>query len=127
MKEGKLIKKARDYSHYEVNNFFDETAIKKFKNNRFKTYKTCGSAALSVITTIAPDNIEKKLPKNQKHWSDRALCDFLRSRNYTVLPITRSDVTSPSVISNLITSGHVLITGQDVCQTSEGEREGSWF
>lgn len=59
-------------------------------------YNTCGSAAISVLTGLNPQFIEKKLPKNRIHWTDSSLSFFLQNRGYKVIPVTKRGITNIS-------------------------------
>ena len=72
----------------------------------------CGRTALTTLTGVSPDMIP--IGKGEKHhYSDRFMVNFLRQRDYQVLPVTQCDMTQHSdVILHEITEDHVVLFSQ---------------
>ncbi len=103
--------------------------FKKYESPYFDPYlkndynwKTCGSSCISTICGIKAGTIEKYLPKNQKDWSNRALVNFLLNKNYTVIQITRRNITNTYWENEPLTPNHVLI-----CNLELDRFEASWL
>lgn len=94
---------------------FQEYLCNKFRPNERANwkYKTCGSAALSVLTGIDAVKIEKQLPANQKHWSRTGAYNFLRNRKFKVQPVTKCDVTRGFDLREYIKPQHVMLMQVD--------------
>lgn len=74
----------------------------------------CGTAAISMITGLAPRTIDRELPKTTDAWSDLQMKRFLRSHGYTVTEITVAKVTQDRVFKEMpITYRHLLLIGQE--------------
>ena len=95
-----------------------------FKPNLDDDYDwgTCGSPILSMITGLKPKTVEKYKPKTQRHWTTRAVKNYLINKGYTVIEVTRINVTNTHWIDYPLTSEHVIILNleMDSC-------EASWF
>lgn len=90
-------------------------------------YKTCGTGALSLLTGISPVTIETKLPPSQKHWSDKALTDFLKRKRFQVVPVSKYGVTNIDPDGNdweefPLNENHVLVCNLLMCRN-----EASWW
>lgn len=83
---------------------------------------SCGTAAISTITGINPTLVDKKMPKTNDYWTDRAMKKFLKKHGYVMTEITVSRVTqNPDYQEEPITPNHILLVSQEVCYG-----EGTW-
>ena len=88
-------------------------------------YETCGSAALSVLTSLNPGHIERQLPGNRVHWTDASIIKFLHKRGFKTLQLTKRGITSlPGHFYPImpISDRHVLLVNSLVCHN-----EASYF
>lgn len=89
-------------------------------------WRTCGSATLSLITGLSPVEIERRLPRSQRHWSTGAAAAFLRKNGWkTALLNPRSISDSLSSFhwdDQTLNNNHLLLMN---CMTSRFEA--SWF
>ena len=89
-------------------------------------YKTCGTGALSLLTGIKMQTVERQLPKSAEDWSDLAITQFLKKRHFGVIQLSKFGVTNlnpKSEWTNMpINSNHVLLCGLWMCRG-----EGSWW
>ena len=90
--------------------------FKKFESPNFVPYlmdnrgwESCGSACLSTVCGIPAKKIEKHLPKNQRHWSNQALSNFLKKKGYKVAQVTKNAVRKTYFEDSPLNSNHVLI------------------
>jgi hypothetical protein len=77
------------------------------------TFYGCGANLLSLITGVDP-SIICKLNKSKNHWPDAFIVDFLESRGYKLIPVTKAVVTNRDFLTldEPIRPNHILITTQ---------------
>ena len=118
-----------DYKRIDWKAYESPRADIHFRDNfdSFYDHKTCGSAAIRILTGLSSIYIDESLPGNRLHWTDTSICRFLKSAGYTVLPVTKFGVTFEyyrtfEKIRPMIRLNHVILSSQLVCKD-----EASWF
>lgn len=99
--------------------------IKRAEKFMDAPFRTCGTAALSLITNLHPKRIEPLIPKPRLHWTDNSIRRFLRWKGYKMFPLTKHGVTSLDGVfykTMPITSNHCILVNSLVC-----EDEASYF
>jgi len=99
--------------------------VKKFSPTiyTYNAKKTCGTAALAVITGEDPYDIDVSPIKGKsKHWSDRAILRYLTKRKYEIYPISVPNIkTSNTYVQQPITENHVVLLSMRVTS-----RQSTW-
>lgn len=121
MQCGRYRKKATRWSEFLADKFKPHISE--------RTFDTCGSGALSLLTGIAPDKIDKSRPRGSIHWFYRTMYKFLRSKGYRVREITRCDMTKGFLPLRRIQPEHVVLLVLDLCQDMDSPSipEASYF
>ena len=70
---------------------------------------SCGSISLSILTGLSPKFIEKYCPNPKHGWYTSRIKKFLLSRGYTVLDVTKRNVTNTVFFNYPVTSEHCLL------------------
>ena len=95
----------------------------KIKHPKLKKYFSCGTATLGLLTGKNLPFIEKFLPKTKKHWSTRSLSDYLLNNGYTVIQVTKNNVTNVGYWEKQpLNKDHVILINAQL-----DSREASWF
>ena len=105
---------------------------KQYEAPKFQPYlsndnkwKTCGSATLSLVTGKSPSKIDKDLPKTQKHWSTLAFKKYLVKKGYTVIEVTKRNITNTNAYAFPLTSNHIIALNLEM--DSDPNDGASWF
>lgn len=94
MKEGRITKKLNDWSelkayglYLEKNKFFEDDM--DYSSDH---YKSCASAALSLLTNLSIKTVEKFC--SDTTWSTSMIVKFLKSKGYVVIEISKGGILS---------------------------------
>jgi hypothetical protein len=118
MNFGKYKETTIDFNKYLVTRF-NPYLFDQFKH----PYKTCGTAAISLLTGISPVIIEKQLPRGQIDWTDHSMTKNLMDKKFIVKKITKCDLTGdPFVVRYPLQPNHVILISSLLCKM-----EGSWM
>lgn len=85
-------------------------------------WTTCGTATLGLLTGFEPSRIEKYCPRPRIGWSTRAVSNYLLKRGYTVVEVTRKNVTNVGWMACPLVSDHVILINAEL-----NTEEASWF
>ena len=110
---------------------FPKYRVPRFAPLSSNTYgwRTCGSASLSVLTGKKARDIEKSLPKNQVHWSDAAVCKYLRARGFYVRQITKQSLYNHRKVVKRMTNAYWINPLEDIVILANlaVDEQASWF
>jgi len=86
-------------------------------------WSTCGTPTLSLITGISCRTVEKYKPIKRKHWSNVSFKRFLINRNYTIIEVTKRNITKVNYWEFYpLKPDHLIILNLEM-----DEKEASWF
>ncbi len=115
-----------DWSTFESPKAYELLYHRSFQHSN-GDYNTCGTGALSILTGIKPQTVEKMLPKSSEHWSDQAAIHYLKHRKFKVVQLSKFGITNLDADGfdyqdQPLNKNHVLLCCLLVCRN-----EASWF
>jgi hypothetical protein len=112
MKEGAITKKVNDWRRYKASELYLEDS-KFFRSHAFysaKHYESCGSAALSLLTNIKVETIEKFCPNPKRGWTTSRIIKYLKLKGYTVIELSKGGILSHGYWGDdALTKSHCLL------------------
>jgi len=95
---------------------------KVFNCAAYALHGSCGTAALSTLTKMAPKHVARHLPAHLDAWSDRRMISFLRKAGFQVKELTKAGITqSVDLVEEPVKYDHLLLISQDMVRN-----EGTW-
>ncbi len=103
MKEGHPTKRPTNWKKY----YADKLDLNKRKKSF--SYKSCGSAALSLITGISVKTIEKSCQDPNIGWYTTNMIKYLRSKGYTVIEMSKNRILSSDYHQSRLHNAHCIL------------------
>ena len=116
MFKGRYTNSPVDFNALQVNLF-----TPSIYNPTIYSKMGCGVTALSLLTGDHPSNV-RKANKERESYPDRFMVNYLKDREFIVVPITKRNITSCDASIYPLSSTNVILISQMMCK-----KEASWF